>query len=144
MENRTMKKLNIVREHEVYKNGLLIDTIEGDDPYYEYLDKLRHSFCKEGYRIIREGYGDIVFYHDSMHMSFVIHSRTYTGFNDCNGKKIYTYNELKNKNGEYVYIGEKSFEDGEYYYRVSYGNHRWHDTDITDLKFIKEEGVHIV
>lgn len=131
------------KEFEIYFDGKKVAKATGYDELDKQLDKIKSRLCKDGFREIESSTaGWYVFVNYKKQKSHFIAYKNWSGFKDCNGKKIYDGDLLNDGNGNHVSINEYWNKDGEFYYRVNGSRElEWHDYPITDMKFIKENKV---
>jgi hypothetical protein len=131
------------KEFEIYFDGKKVAKAAGYDELDEQLDKITSKLRNDGFREIESSTARWYIYanYKKLKCHFIAY-KNWTGFKDCNGKKIYDRDVLKNGAGNYVSINEYWNKDGEFYYRV-HGSREleWHDYPITNMKFIKENRV---
>lgn len=128
------------KEFEIYFDGKKVAKATGYDELDEQLDKITSKLRNDGFREIESSAaGWYIYANYKKQKCHFIAYKNWTGFKDCNGKKIYDRDVLKNGAGNYVSISEHWNKDGEFYYRV-HGSREleWHDYPITDMKFIKD------
>lgn len=131
------------KEFEIYFDGKKVAKATGYNELDEELDKIKSRLCKDGFRKTESSTaGWYVFVNYKKQKCHFIAYKKWSGFKDCNGKKIYDGDWLNDGNGNHVRINEYWNKDGEFYYRVNGARGlEWHDYPITDMKFIKENKV---
>ena len=137
------------KEYEIFVDGKLVRVIKGKGRFERHLSAFNKKMRKKGYReILTTEHSDKIYVNAEKQKSLYFSTRMWFGFRDCEGNKIYDGDELTNKNGDWVEIEEPywDFGSGKYIYinhsKVTLGTYV--KKDITNMDFIKEEGVKIV
>ncbi len=131
------------KEFEIYFDGKKVAKATGYDELDEQLDKITSKLRNDGFREIESSTaGWYIYVNYKKQKCHFIAYRNWTGFKDCNGKKIYDGDVLVNGDGNYVSIDEYWNTDGEFYYRVHEPRYLLgRDYPITDMEFIEEDKV---
>jgi hypothetical protein len=128
------------KEFEIYMDGKKVAKATGYDELDRQLDNIIGKLCNDGFKeIVSSTAGWHIYANYKKQKCHFIAYKNWTGFKDCNGKKIYDGDVLENGAGNHVSINEHWNKDGEFYYRVNGSRDlEWHDYPITDMKFIKD------
>ncbi len=85
---------------EIYKNGVLIEEIKGNDEFDKYIEKLTKKYLKEGYSKKEESRNYILFVNFKTHTCDMIAFRMWFGLTDVHGNRIYSGDILKTKDNK--------------------------------------------